>query len=130
MPNTFWIIIAFVVALDLVVIPLVLRLAIGGLWKPIAQAHPPIEPAPDAVTRRYQSFKAGIVNLGFSFHVSVDESSLHLRPTGIGRLVGLTPASVPWSTITPRQRGRFAHTVVIAGKTIAGPKWCLELAGA
>ncbi len=128
MTTPIWIIIGFFVLFDLVVIPLVLRMAVKGLWNPIGRAHPPVEPAPDAVTKRYQSFKSGVLSLGLSINVSVDDDYLHLRPSKIGKLLGLAPASVPWEAISLKKQRRSTCIVTIARKEIAGPRWCLELA--
>jgi len=99
-------------------------------WRPMMNQYPPREPAPDAVGRRFQSFRFGVINLGFSVHVVADEEHLHLRPAHFLRWCGAGPISVPWSAIRlgkPLLGGKWM-TASINGKNIAGPAWCLELA--
>ncbi len=97
------------------------------LWRPMLAPFPPQEPAPDAVRRRFQSFGIGIVNMGCSIHVAVDEHYLHLVPLAIWRALGARPASIPWSAMEPV--GTSGRVVRVAGHRLDGPKWCLELAG-
>ncbi|MHC4142069.1 MAG: hypothetical protein ACYSUF_09395 [Planctomycetota bacterium] len=42
-------------------------------WAPIHEKFPAHEPGADAVRQGFQSFKVGILNLGFSIHATVDE---------------------------------------------------------
>jgi hypothetical protein len=77
-------------------------------WRPWAREYPPHPPAPDAVRRRFQSFRVGMMNLGGAIHVAVDEDHLHLTPVRVLRWIGMSPISVPWGSITiRRRRGRW-----------------------
>ncbi len=128
MPTSVWIVIAIVIVLDLLFMPVVVRLLVAQAWNPIAEAHPRTAPAPDAVTRRRQGISVGLVNLGMCFTISVDEHALHLVPNALGRLLGLRPASIPWDAIEAKKRGRFFSRVRVAGRDLAAPRWCLDLA--
>ena len=96
------------------------------LWRPMLRPFPPQEPAPDAVRRRFQSFGIGIVNMGCSIHVAVDDDYLHLVPLAIWQALGARPASIPWSAMEPV--GKSGRVVRVAGHRLDGPKWCMELA--
>ncbi len=128
MSTTVWIVIAVVILLDLLFLPVVVRLMVRQSWNPIAKAHPPTDPAPDAVTRHRQGVSVGFVNLGMCLTISVDEHALHFVPNTLGRLLGMHPASVPWDAVEAKKRGRFTSRVRIAGREIVAPRWCLDLA--
>ena len=97
---------------------------IVGMWNPVMKPWPPFEPAPEAVHRNFQSFKLGLLNLGWSVHVSVDQSHLHLRPARLIRWMGAASGSIPWNVMRP-----VSSTMVnIADHTLIGPRWCMELA--
>ncbi|MBX3374190.1 MAG: hypothetical protein KF817_10165 [Phycisphaeraceae bacterium] len=104
-------------------------LAFRMLWQPMLAPFPARPPAPDAVHRRFQSFSVGIVNMGFSIHVAVDEAFLHLRPVAPWRWLGARDASIPWTAMTPV--GRAARVARLpGGHQIVGPRWCMRLVGA
>lgn len=107
---------------------LVAGLMVRGAFSPIVSRFPPVTPAPDAVRRRFQSFRFGLVNAGFSMHVAADESHLHLIPISLIRPFGFRPASIPWSEIQVQRVGRVSGTARVAGLTMMGPAWCLRLA--
>jgi hypothetical protein len=121
-----------VVMMDLVIIAALLHGLKNTVFGPLSQRYPARPPGEDAVTKRFQSFKMGMYNLGFSFHVTVDESHLHLDPAGFWRKLGAEPSSVPWSDIEVVRRGKSGKwtTVKIGGKPtpLLGPSWCLDLA--
>jgi len=128
---TWLVVVAIVVALDVLTIA-GLRLGIGRTFRPLTDRYPPREPAPDAVHRRFQSFRLGFINLGWSIHVAADETHLHLVPAALARLVGCRPLSIPWSAmrVTRRSRnGRWAKVRLEPFHTLEGPAWCLDLAG-
>jgi len=123
-----WLVVILFMLAELVAMPMIVRVIVSRRWAAIPDKFPPTEPAPDAVTRRFQSFRAGVMNLGFSIDASVDDACLHLRPSKIGRVIGVRPASIPWESITPVSQGRTSRIVKIAGVKLMGPKWCLQLA--
>jgi len=104
---------------------------VESTWLRIQRAHPGVEPAPDAVRRDFQSFKMGLVNLGLSVHVAVDESHLHLFPAAIIRWAGAGPISAEWSAVEDIGASWLKgwHRVRIEGVLVNGPAWCLRLAG-
>jgi hypothetical protein len=101
--------------------------AFHTLWRPMLTPFPAVEPAPDAVRRRFQSFGIGIVNMGLSIHVAADETYLHMTPLKIWQKLGANPVSIPWSAMTPI--GHRGRVVRVNGHRLDGPKWCMELAG-
>ena len=100
------------------------------LWRPVHERFPGREPDGDAITKRFQSFRLGIMNLGFSIHVAVDENHLHLTPAGYLRVFGARPLSIPWESIAIQKRSRSKRwiTAKVDRWTVVGPAWCLELA--
>ncbi len=99
-------------------------------WKPFAQRFPPRRKDPDAVERRFQSFRLGVMNFAFCIHVAADQGHLHLQPAKILRFFGAPTASVPWSSIQIQKHSRTGRwiTAKINERTFLGPAWCLGLA--
>jgi hypothetical protein len=99
-------------------------------WLPVSSKFPRREPGDDAVRRPYQSLRVGILNLAFSFHVSVDQRHLHLEPAAYLRFAKARTASIPWEAINVEKRSRGGRwiTAKVDKWTIMGPAWCLELA--
>ncbi len=120
------VIVAAVTVLDIVVIGTIVRWG----WGPLPREFPAKEPRHDAVWRRYQSFRLGLLNFGFCIHVAVDERHLHMVPIKPLRACGGRPTSIPWDAIRIEKRsarGKWITTRV--GKhTLTGPSWCLDLA--
>lgn len=123
-------IVAMFLAMDAIVVWAILR-ACGESLKQLARGHPPVEPEPGAVRKEFQSFKLGMLNLGYSIHVAVDASYLHLFPSLTARWIGMPPMSIPWEEITLKRSSRIMGTHVVIGKQhLHGPNWCLSMAGA
>ena len=102
---------------------------VKATWVKIQEAHPGVEPAPDAVSRNFQSFKMGVLNLGLCVHVAVDDAHLHLFPAAFLRWFGAGRASVPWDAVTDLGAGIMnSRKVRIEGVMVHGPAWCLKLA--
>ncbi len=127
-----WVVVVIViVAFDLLTVVLIRRF-VGRTWQSMVDRFPPRDPAPDAVTRNFQSFRLGVINLGWSVHVAADESYLHLRPARFVRLFGCRPLSIPWDAISVVRRssnGRWATVRLAGAPPLEGPAWCLDLAG-
>jgi hypothetical protein len=98
-------------------------------WAPIPRRYPEQAPGAGAVRRACQSFRVDLLNFGFSIHVTVDETHLHLQPARFLRWVGGRTASIPWDEITITKRSRNGRwiTVKVDKWTIQGPAWCLGL---
>jgi hypothetical protein len=129
MSGTHWLITGIVVFV--VLEPIVILWAIVHFaWAPIHTKFPAHEPGADAVRRGFQSFKVGIMNLGFSIHATVDEHYLHLEPAAYLRWASARTASIPWDAMSVEKRSRTGRWITVkAGKwTIMGPAWCLDLA--
>lgn len=129
MPGwTIALLVCSLVMVDLIVVAALLR-SLSYTWNRMARDHPPVEPAPDAVRKNFQSVKLGIYNLGLCVHVAVDDAYLHLLPARALRWGGSRAASVPWEAITPvGDRAFNAFAVKIAGQSLTGPRWALGLA--
>ena len=119
---------AAVTVLDVLVIATIIHWG----WGPMRREFPAREPGDDAVWRRYQSFRLGLLNLGYCIHVAADEHYLHLVPIKPLRAFGGRPASIPWDAIRIESRsgrGKWI-TARVGTHTLRGPSWCLELASA
>lgn len=112
------------IGLDLLIVSALMRAG----WSELTQDFPASPPAPGAVRRNLQSFKAGMYNFGFCVHVAVDEDYLHLLPARLVRWFGGRPASIPWGSIILLKPGRRQTKVKIKSATITGPTWCLAMA--
>lgn len=124
------VLVACIVGTDALIIPLVVGAVVDANWNPLAEKFPPMAPAPNVVSRSFQSFKVGVLNLGGCIHAAVDDSYLHLSPSWLARRMRAKAMSIPWSAMTAiegRGRGR-AVNIRDLGVTIRGPRWCLELA--
>ena len=118
------VIVGFEAILLFFLIPVIVR----SSWGDVAGKHPPVEPAPDAVRRRFQSFQCGLLSMGWCVHVATDESYLHLTPALLMRIFGTKPTSIPWEAID-RVTGKGRYRTARIGRTeIKGPAWCLALA--
>lgn len=127
-PNLF--IIPSVIVMALLIVAAVVGLIVRRVWKPLEAFFPAQQPMEPSIGRRYQSFKIGNVNLGFSIHVRIDDNYLHLRPAWTVNWFGLKPVSIPWDSIhaVPNSVLKQHKTKVkIRKQTITGPKWCFGL---
>jgi hypothetical protein len=123
-----WIVLAVVVA-DVLLVTLILWFILRLGWGKLERLFPAQAPAADAVSRRFQSFRLNLLNLGFSVHVTVDERHLHLDAVRFLRWLGARPMSIPWEqiSIVKRRGGRWI-AAKIDSFTLHGPAWCLSLA--
>ncbi len=117
----------FVVFDAIVIGALIARMA--SCLREIPARYPFRPPLPGAVRREFQSFRIDMINVGWGYHVEVDENHLHLFPTRFERWLGVTPASIPWDEIKTVSMGRWTCSVKIGKWSVRGPRWCLELAG-
>ena len=122
-------IILLVVGLNFLIVPVIIAAVVRTCWTPFVTAHPAVPPAEDAVRRNFQSYKIGLMNLGYMIHTAVDEQHLHLMPAKFGRMLGMKATSIPWEAIEPvRLRGKKFADVKIGNEAIIGPAWALGLA--
>jgi hypothetical protein len=121
--------VGLILLIDLMVVGAICY-AVSQTMRDISSKFPPSDPRPDAVRRRFQSFKFGLVNLGWCVHVAVDDRHLHLSPTRLARWLGMRAMSVPWEAIEVVGKATIGSSirVRIAGEEILGPAWCLNLA--
>ena len=124
-----WIIVLFVIV-DVLVAFSLIAASLQLLWNPLHLAYPPRTPAEDAVRKRLQSFRIGLLNLSYCIHTTVDENHLHLTPATLVGWLGAKPTSIPWDAIEVLKRSRLGQSMIVrVGKRrIAGPAWCLGLA--
>lgn len=107
--------------------PLLIVLAFASLWNPMIADYSVKPPLPEVVSRRFQSFSLGIVNMGLSLHAKADADYLHLTPIRMWRWLGARSCSIPWSSMEPI--GRKGNMAKVGGQfVIHGPKWCMQLA--
>lgn len=127
--TTVALIVIFVLA-DFVFVGAVIAAMMNGV-KEFAARFPARPHAPGAVRREFQSIGIDYYNLGFSVHITVDESCLHIEPAWLMRRLGMPRISIPWEAIELKKRGgTILPAVAKVGKTtLKGPDWCLKLAG-
>ncbi len=115
-------------AMDAIIVSSLMRAARDAL-RDLARGRAPVEPGPGAVRKEFQSFKIGIINLGYSIHVAVDASYLHLYPSLTARWIGMAPMSIPWEEIRVKRVTRLSGVSTMIGKhSVSGPKWCMAMA--
>lgn len=126
------VVVAVLALSEFVIVPTMIRAMIESNWTPISNAFPLAgapAPRPDAVRREFCSLKIGMLSLGWSVHLTVDEASVRFEPALIGRVLGMKPAAVPWSEVKHLgERGRRAALVSIRGIEILGPRDIFEIA--
>jgi len=122
------IIVAVFFVVDTIVVGGLVGYFVRNTWRAISTRWPAQPIADDAVRRSFQSFRIGVVNLGWSIHVAADEQFLHLDPARFWRWFGAERASIAWSALelVGPVRGRWA-TVRLGAQRIDGPAWCLGL---
>jgi hypothetical protein len=128
MPNH--LLVPVIIAFDLLIAATVIGLVLRNAWKPLQLHFPPKIPSETSFERKFQSFAVGLVNLGFSIHVIIDDQFLHLSPIWILRRFGLKPISIPWEeirTLSPTLPTTNMVKVKVRKQTITGPRWCFEL---
>ena len=115
---------------DLFFIAIIVGTIVRKTWKPFEVLYPAQEPLDQHTGRRFQSFSIGMVGLGMSIHVVIDDEYLHLTPAWFVRVFGLKPVSIPWDEIEPIpakfSRGKYAK-VSINQQKVTGPRWCFQL---
>ncbi|MEM9064907.1 MAG: hypothetical protein AAGB51_05395 [Planctomycetota bacterium] len=122
--------VAIMLITDAIVVTVLLRSVVGGVFNKLHELHPPVGAASNAVRKDLQSFRSGLINLGWSINVTVDEDHLHLEPAKIFRWFGAKSSSIPWRAVEPRKTfSKRVRNVRIGAIDLTGPKWCLELAG-
>lgn len=121
-------VITLIVGFEALVLFCLIPIVVRSSWGEIAGAYPPVEPSPDAVRRSFQSFRCGLLSMGWCVHVATDDEHLHMRPALLMRIFGARPTSVPWDAID-RVEGKGRHRRVRIGqRELSGPAWCLGLA--
>lgn len=135
MTSTTWLILG-IVAFDLVFALVVVRLLAHSALEPIVREFPAVEPVGVVHDRRAQSFRIGLMNLGFSLRVRTDAGYIHLTPEPWVRWTGLHAVSLPVDCLRAgagRPRKGWLHPIEIEGErvqeTIHAPRWVWLLAG-
>lgn len=128
-----WVVVLIVVGFVLMdgLIMWALFRGLANMWNELARAYPALEPGEGAVRREFQSFKVGIFNMGYSVHVVVDDTHLHLLPSWTLRKIGGKAASVPWDDVRLKPAGKWfkgLRSAKIGKVDLCGPAWALNLA--
>jgi len=125
-----WLLVTIFVLLDLIIVSGVMFGAVRFFLRPLAARFPAVQPLPEALTRKFQSVRIDMLNLGFAVHVTVDGERLHLTPVAILRWLGARTISIPWNEIQIAKRSKLTGAVSakIGSTTLVGPSWCMELA--
>lgn len=113
-----------VLAIDTVIVVAIAKTA-AAFFNDLAARHPERTPEAGAVSRSFQSFRHGVLNLGWCGHVTVDGFGVHVRPAWLPRVAGARGSSVPWTAIEVRERSGRMVTVRVGATEFAGPAWAL-----
>jgi len=127
-PLAWGILVLVIVGGELLVVSMLLRAGLGKPFAALAAQFPAVEPATDAVERRFQSFRFGLINAGFSVHVAVDSAHLHLRPVRLLRWLGAKAVSVPWDAVEVKPGRGAWRSARVGSLRLTGPAWALDLA--
>lgn len=128
--GTIILLVALFLVIDLIVVCSIVTLAAAPAKK-LAAAYPPVPPKPDAVVKRFQSFRIGMMGLGGCIHVAADEKYMHLTPARFARWFGVRAMSIPWTKIEltgKRYKGRGVAAKIDGKLDIVGPPWVMDLA--
>ena len=125
--NPAFIIIPVVLCVDVVIV-LAIGAALRASLAPSLAPFPLRPPAPDAVSRNFQSLRFGLFNLGWCFHMAADAEWFHIQPSAFARLIRIPAASIPWTALTDLRRARLsAYYHARLGTTpIMLPAWCVK----
>lgn len=124
-PTNVTLFLAAVVVLDLIVVAVIFKTAAGEL-KTFSAKYPPVPPQIHAERRNFQSFSLGILNCGWSFHVTSDPTHVHLFPAWLFRRLGVPNFSIPRTELKDAKKCfGGAVRVTVCGKDLRGPRWCL-----
>lgn len=127
MSNVFWVVLA-VCVFDLLLVPLIIRAMVTGVWGPLMRKHPPAPLGEESVRKDFQSYRVGLMNLGYCVHTTADTHHLHLEPVRFMRWLGMKPVSIPWEAIEPlKVRGKRWAKVKVDAQTVWGPLWALQM---
>lgn len=133
MSTTATVILIIVIA-DLCFMLIVVRAIVSSNYGPLTEDFPAEEIPPEAHYKRRQSLAFGLLNLGFSVAVAVDDHAVHLKPEPWARWMGIRPVSIPRGSMSaigkPRSRW-IMHDFRIerpSGSTVElrGPAWLWE----
>jgi len=126
-----WIILV-IVAFELTTVIAVVGLLIQSTWFPLAQRYPRKNVLEPSTRRNFQSFNIGVLGLGYSVHVIVDDEHLHLLPSAILGFFKCSKISIPWDDIVLAKKQpifRWLRSCELGKFKIVGPAWCFKLAG-
>ena len=134
MSTVAWIITGIVV-FDLLIAFVIVRSLVKGQLGPLAARFPPVAHGLNPERRSYQSFSFGLLNLGWSIRVTLDQTHLHLEPERWVAWMGLPAMSLPRESLQPqgKPRGRlWAHPIRVetgsrVPQTLRGPMWLWEV---
>ena len=129
MPQRTWFLILFI-GVDLliaVVVVIALTHSTRGTFDKLAARFPPVEPEPDAITRRFRGFRLNWFNAGFSAHMTADALHLHIKPVGPVRWFGARALSIPWDAMQNPRKAWWAMRTTVAGESLDLPLWCLRM---
>ena len=118
-----WIVVGSSLLWTLVVVAM-LRIVIRAQFNKLAERFPPAEVADDAVIKKAQSGRFGLVNAGFSLTLAADDAFVHLSPNIFLRWFGARELSIPATMIA---EARVMKTFGVARVQLATPAGAIQL---
>jgi hypothetical protein len=124
-------IVAVFLFIDLVVVWAVMSMVRDGFFEPLHRQFPPREMLDGAVEKRFQSMSSGMVNMGSSMHIAVDDAHVHIAPAWVMRRLGGKPFAVPLAEVRVKSEAKLAKAKwewwPVAGKfgkvEVSAPAW-------
>ncbi len=113
------------VALDVVVVGAVIS-AVARQVADALEPYPLMPASEPSVKRTFQGLSFGLMNLGGSFELEVDEVFLHVRPLKLGRILRIPAASIPWPALSCIRLGRFGAKARLGRTTVGLPAWTIR----
>jgi hypothetical protein len=115
-----------VIAFEIALVITVLGGVIGNAWRAFAKPFPERVLGIPSFRRNFQSIQLGILGLGLSIHIAIDDDGLHLIPARYLRWFGCMPASIAWECIEVVKTWKYQAKIHVGKTTIVLPRWCIE----
>ena len=117
--------IALVVLLDVMIVGAIFS-ALGVSWRKFAAKWPPVAPGQVHERRHRQGLALGSYNTGGCFTIERDAKHIHATPNAFGRLIRVTPISIPLARIDKCVPKMFGHCeLAIGSDRLTVPRWCV-----
>lgn len=125
MNATGWTILAIFLAMDAIIVGAIIYSMRESGWGRVARAHPAVFGPMDVQGKIAWGMGIGLLNAGACFRIWGDKTHLHFDPVLLGKLVRLSPASIPWDSMRVEKPGRWTVTVHVDRSDLRLPVWAV-----